>query len=216
MSSSKATQPFDEATERSLVLGLRAGDVGSFDRVYAAYGPRVFSFLLRLAAGRWDTAEDLAQETWIKLANAAPSIRDDSRIGPLVFTIARNAYVSHRRWAMLDVSRFVMMGFDTISSLATARDDSTPETSHEQATNLANLEAALASLPLASREVLLLVGVEGIGQDDVARMLGLTYEALRQRLRRARAQLAGAMAKLEAKRPRRDSREKDLTRKEPA
>jgi RNA polymerase sigma-70 factor (ECF subfamily) len=61
------------------------------------------------------------------------------------------------------------------------------------------LERALASLPPASREVLLLVGVEGFEQEQAAAMLGITYDALRQRLARARAQLAERLAMVETR-----------------
>jgi RNA polymerase sigma-70 factor (ECF subfamily) len=56
-----------------------------------------------------------------------------------------------------------------------------------------NLERALATLPLASREVLVLVAVERLPSDDAARILMLTPETLRQRLSRARKQLAEAL-----------------------
>lgn len=187
----------DEATEeRDLVAGLRAGDVLAFDRVYAAFQPRVFGFLLRLA-GRRDTAEDLAQETWLKLAKAAPTLRPDTTLAPLLFTIARNAFLSHRRWAMLDLSRVVTFGLETVAA-ATAATEPGPDAAHENAQAVARLERALADLPVASREVLLLVGVEGLDQEEVARILGVKYDALRQRLSRARAQLAERMASLES------------------
>jgi RNA polymerase sigma-70 factor (ECF subfamily) len=185
----------DALPDRELVDRLRRGDTTAFDRVYSAYHPRVFSFLLRLS-GRRDTAEDLAQETWLKLAKAAPSLREDTTIAPFLFTIARNAFMSHRRWAMLDLSRIVTFGLEVVSSAAT---ESTPETQHERARAIALLETALQQVPLASREVLLLVGVEGIEQEEVARMLDLSYDALRQRLSRARAQLGEKMEKLEKK-----------------
>jgi RNA polymerase sigma-70 factor (ECF subfamily) len=185
----------DALPDRELVDRLRRGDTTAFDRVYSAYHPRVFSFLLRLS-GRRDTAEDLAQETWLKLAKAAPSLREDTTIAPFLFTIARNAFMSHRRWAMLDLSRIVTFGLEVVSSAAI---ESTPETQHERARAIALLETALQQVPLASREILLLVGVEGIEQEEVARMLDLSYDALRQRLSRARAQLAEKMDKLEKK-----------------
>lgn len=187
------------ADERALVDGLRRGDVAAFDRAYAAYSARVFSFLLRLS-GRRDTAEDLAQETWIKLAKAAPGLREDTRLGPLLFTIARNAFVSYRRWAMLDLSRIVTVGVDAALAISA---EPPPDVEHEQAQVIALLEAALAKLPVASREVLLLVGVEGLDQEEVAKILGVSYDALRQRLSRARAQLAERMRKLETERDRR-------------
>ena len=161
--------------------------------MYSTYHTRIFSFLLRLS-GRRDTAEDLAQETWLKLAKAAPRLREDTTLAPFLFTIARNAFVSHRRWALLDLSRIVTFGLEAMSTAAT---EATPETSHENARAIALLESALQELPVASREVLLLVGVEGIAQEEVARMLGLSYDAGRQRLSRARAQLAEAMDRIE-------------------
>lgn len=185
----------DEAPDRELVDRLRRGDAAAFDRVYSTYHPRLFSFLLRLS-GRRDTAEDLAQETWLKLAKAAPGLREDTTLAPFLFTVARNAFMSHRRWAMLDLSRIVTFGLDAVSS---ATSEATPETHHERARAIALLEAALQSLPVAAREVLLLVGVEGMEQEEVAKVLGLSYDALRQRLSRARAQLAESMETLEKK-----------------
>jgi len=185
----------EAAPERDLVDRLRRGDASAFDRVYASYHPRLLSFLLRLS-GRRDTAEDLAQETWIKLAKAAPSLREDTTLGPFLFTIARNAFMSHRRWAMLDLSRIVTFGLEVMSA---APQEASPETQHERARAIALLESALRQLPLASREVLLLVGVEGMDQEEVARVLGLSYDALRQRLSRARTQLAETMDRLEKK-----------------
>lgn len=181
--------------EQSLVDGLRRGDASTFDRVYSAYNPRIFAFLLRLS-GRRDTAEDLAQETWMKLAKAAPGLREDTTLAALLFTIARNAYLSHRRWAMLDLSRIVVVGLETVAAAAT---DATPDEAHERARAIALLEQALAELPVASREVLLLVGVEGLEQEEVARILGVSYDALRKRLSRARTELADKMERLEKK-----------------
>ncbi|MDB4943103.1 MAG: ECF-family polymerase sigma factor [Labilithrix sp.] len=172
---------------------LRRGDGAAFDRVYATYHARLFSFLARLS-GRRDTAEDLAQETWLRFARAAPGLREDTRVGPYLFTIARNAFTSHRRWAMLDLSRLFAFGVEAMTSGAVVTD---PDAQHERNRSIARLEQALQALPVASREVLLLVGVEGMDQEEVALMLDVSYEALRQRLSRARAQLAKAMNRLE-------------------
>lgn len=189
------TEPNDDD---ELARGLRQGDVRAFDRIYARYHARLYSFLLRLC-GRRDTAEDLAQEAWMKLAKAAPTMREDTRLRPFLFTIARNAFLSHRRWSMLDLSRLVTVGLDTITAISGAP---TPDEEHEHARAVADLEVALAALPLASREVLLLVGVEGLAHEEVATILGITPEATRQRLSRARAQLAEKLETLSrAKKP---------------
>ena len=82
--------------ERPLVARLRAGDTGAFDEVYDAYRPRVFAFLLRMSRNR-TLAEDLLDETWLRLVRHAPRLLDDTRCGPWLFTVARNLYWTHRR-----------------------------------------------------------------------------------------------------------------------
>jgi RNA polymerase sigma-70 factor (ECF subfamily) len=59
------------------------------------------------------------------------------------------------------------------------------------------LEAAFGRLPLAGREVLLLVAAEGLAVEDAARVLGVTPETARQRLHSARAALAASLPKEE-------------------
>jgi RNA polymerase sigma-70 factor (ECF subfamily) len=167
-------------------------ELAAFDRTYAEMHPRILGFLLRLS-GRRDTADDLAQETWLKFAKAAPRLPPDTNVPAYLFTIARHAFVSHRRWAMLDLSRLVMLGFESLGEVAAP-----PDEEHDRARAIRILEAALAKLPFASREVLLLVGVEGLEQEEVAKILGVSYDALRKRLSRARAELAEKMEKIEA------------------
>ncbi len=183
-----------DPTERPLVDALRRGDTAAFDAAYARYRARVLGFLLRLTRRR-DVAEDLFQETWLKLARSATRLDEDTDLAAWLFTVARNAWVSHRRWAMLDISRLVALGDDDASPAPAPDADARADA----ARRLARLERALAALPTASREVLLLVGVEGFDQEQAAKILGITYDALRQRLARARTQLAGRIDGLEAR-----------------
>jgi len=88
-----------------------------------------------------------------------------------------------------------MLGFEATGT------DPGPEDQHERTRAVALLEAALGDLPVASREVLLLVGVEGLEQDEVATILGISYDATRKRLSRARAELAQAIDERERRRP---------------
>jgi len=175
-----------DPSEAPIVEGLRRGEEAAFDRAYARYRTRLLSFLLRMS-GRRDVAEDLFQETWIKLARHARGLQEDTDLAAWLFTVARNAWVSHRRWALLDVSRLVALDLE-----APAREPD-PDARADAARSVARLERALASLPAGSREVLILVGIEGFEQEQAAAILGITYAALRQRLARARAQLAERM-----------------------
>src|SRR5881396_3083184 len=93
----------DREDERVLVARLRAGDTGAFDEVYDAYRARVFAFLLRMTRSR-TLAEDLLDETWFRLVRHAPNLLADTRLGPWLFTVARNLYWSYRRDSMVEES----------------------------------------------------------------------------------------------------------------
>ncbi len=180
--------PMDPDTEQALVERLRRGDEAAFDAVYDAFNLRLFTFLLRLTR-RHHVAEDLLEETWLRLVKHAHRLRPDTRLGPWLFTVARNLHVSYVRSRMIEDS--------TAAGLMTLWPFSVERSSPFEATAASELERrierALASLPPASREVLLLVGVAGLDHSDAADVCGITPEALRQRLHRARGMLARAL-----------------------
>ena len=175
----------DRDSELRLVARLRAGDSAAFDAVYAAFNARVFGFLARLSRRR-DVAEDLLEETWLRLVARAHRLQPDTELGPWLFTVARNLYFSYCRSRLLADSRVAdLMG---LWPAGTPRPSPFEETAASELER--RLERALASLPAASREVLLLVAVEGLTSSEAAAVCGVTPEALRQRLSRARALLA--------------------------
>jgi len=177
--------PMAPDDERVLVARLRAGDSGAFDEVYDAYRPRVFAFLLRMTRSRM-VAEDLLDETWLRLVRGAPRLLPETRLGAWLFTVARNLCWSHRRDSLVEES--------SVSELLTLWPCSAPWPSPFELAAAGELERrverALSTLSPQYREVLLLVGHEGLAPTDAAAVCGISPEALRQRLSRARAALA--------------------------
>ena len=90
-----------------LLDGLRRGDAAAYREAVRVHGPALYSFLLRLA-GRKEVADDLFQETWLALARHATRLRADTRLEAWLFTVARNAHRSHRRWRWADLSRWLV------------------------------------------------------------------------------------------------------------
>ena len=167
---------------------LRAGDAAAFDLVYAAWNGRLFTFLLRLSRQR-DTAEDLLEETWMRLVRHAARLQADTRLGPWLFTVARNLHVSYVRSRLLeDASSVALVALWPASPVRTSPFEEAAALELER-----RLERAIATLPMASREVLLLVGVAGLDAADAADVSGITPQAVRQRLHRAREALAAAL-----------------------
>lgn len=174
------------ADDECLVERLRAGDAGAFSATYERHSGAIFRFLVRLS-GRQDLAEDLFQETWLRVARHARRLRPDTNLRAWLYTVARNLARSHARWAVVDAA----------SLEAVARwwylPGGTPHDAAVASSSAARLQAALARLPSAGREILLLVAGEGLAVDEAARVLGVSPEAARQRLHRARAQLGRAL-----------------------
>jgi len=173
------------------VSRLRAGDADAFDAVYAEYNTRLFAFLARLSRNR-ATAEDLLEETWLRLVSHAERLREDSQLGAWLFTVARNLYVSYCRSRMLeDVHAPDLIGLWPSGCPSSPFEETA---GHELGVRL---EAALAELPLQYREALLLVAIEGLTPSEAAQVCGVSGEAMRQRVSRGRAMLAERLRRTE-------------------
>ena len=178
----------DRDTELELVDRLRQGDADAFDAVHLAFNRPVFTFLLRLSRRR-DVAEDLLEETWLRFVKHAHRLRADSRLGPWLFTVARNLHVSYQRSRALEDS--ATAGLMTLWPVNPQR--SSPFEAAAASELERRIERALAAMSTAYREVLLLVGVAGLDHADAADVCGVTPETLRQRLHRAREALSKAL-----------------------
>ena len=175
----------DAALERELIGRLRRGDAGAFDEVYAWMRPRLWSFLARMT-GRRDVADDLAQEVWLRLARNAHKLADDTRLAAWLFTVARNLYVS--QWRSAQAARALAGDLLPPEPIAAS-----PFEAAAESQTAARIERAIAALAPTYREILLLCAVEGLAPRDAAVILGLSAEAARQRLSRARTMIEAAL-----------------------
>jgi RNA polymerase sigma-70 factor, ECF subfamily len=182
----------DRESELELVRRVRDGDAAAFDVVHAAFNARLFGFLARLARST-DVAQDLLEETWLRFVSHAGRLDADTRLAPWLFAVARNLHVSYCRSRSLEASHTV----DAVSLWPILRVASPFEqtATHELERRI---EAAIATLPAAFREVLLLVAVEGLRPAEAAVVCGISPDALRQRLSRARALLARRLEESES------------------
>ena len=178
----------DRDTELALVGRLRLEYAAAFDAVHTAFNARLFNFLARLSRRR-EVAEDLLEETWLRLVANARRLQPDTRLGPWLFTVARNLHVSYCRSRMLEDSQAAsLLALWPFNPHRSSPFEETAANEMER-----RVERALAAMPSMYREVLLLVSVEGLQPAEAAVVCGVTPETLRQRLSRARALLARAL-----------------------
>lgn len=175
----------DREVELDLVRRLRAGDPDAFDAVHDAFNARLFNFLARLS-NRREVAEDLLEETWLRLVTHARRLRPDTRLGSWLFTVARHLHVSYCRSRLLEDTHAVSL----IGLWPYGRVDPSPLEAVEAGETVRRVSAAVAALPLVYREALLLVAVEGLRHAEAAEICGVAPDAMRQRVSRARALIA--------------------------
>jgi RNA polymerase sigma-70 factor (ECF subfamily) len=171
-----------DARDRDALLLLRRRDERGFDLAYERYAERIFGFLARLSRSR-ALAEDLLQHTFLRLAEHGPSLRLDSDLRAWLFSVARNAFHSHVR-ARGVAARLEASALPEPGGLSDGP---------ESWLAVADLERALASQSNEDRELLLLVGVEGLSHAEASAVLGVEQATLRKRVSRARARLAEAL-----------------------
>jgi RNA polymerase sigma-70 factor (ECF subfamily) len=164
--------------DRETLALLRRRDPRGFDQAYAAYGSRLYGFLCRLV-GREERhlADDFLQQTFLRLAEHGPELRADSDLRAWLYTVARNAFLGHLRGRRHNGEHPNLELVADYSADVEAR------------LLLGDVEQALGQLRVDDRELLLLVGVEGLEPQAVARMLGIDPVTLRKRLARARRRL---------------------------
>jgi RNA polymerase sigma-70 factor (ECF subfamily) len=164
--------------DHETVALLRRRDARGFDQAYASYGARLYSFLRRLlAVEERHLADDLLQQTFLRLAEHGPELHADSNLRAWLFTVARHAFLGHLRGRRPAADQPVLELVADYSADAEAR------------LLLGDVEQALLRLKLEDRELLLLVGVEGLEPLAVSRMLEVEPATLRKRLARARQRL---------------------------
>lgn len=174
----------DRESEQALVARLRAGDATAFDEVHQVFNVRLFTFLARLSQRR-EVAEDLLEDTWLRLVAHAATLQPDTRLAPWLFTVARNLYTSYCRARLVEHAHASsLIGLWPCPPLRASPFEDAVASETER-----RIETALATLPVACREALLLVGTEGMSPAEAAAVCGISPVAMRQRLSRARALL---------------------------
>jgi len=180
-----------QPSDRELVAALRRGDPRAVDAVFAREHGRILSYLTRMA-GRRDLAEDLLQETFLRLVKHAQRLTEDTQLEHWLLTVARNLCRSQFRSGAVERARNSQLARLPPQPSASAQD------SLEHKEQWLRLEAALQMLSFEHREVLILLVVEALPQASVAVLLGLSHDALRQRFSRAKKQLAQQLDKTAA------------------
>jgi RNA polymerase sigma-70 factor (ECF subfamily) len=143
-----------------------------------------------------DRADDLVQDTLVRALTKGHLWQPGTDIRAWLFTIMHNQYVNTVRREM---HRAATIDIEQVTSTLVAATDPT------SSLQLCELDRALARLPDEQREVILLVGLEGMAYESAAQILGVPIGTVRSRLSRGRETLRQLMGRQEDPTPASDA-----------
>jgi len=174
----------------SEVARLRRGDLDALSGLIARYQNRLYRYLLRMVRQPAE-AEDLFQQTWLRLAERIRHYDSNRSFEAWLFTLARNLAIDHLRRIRPESLDEPVSG-DAQGETAAARlaSNAPPviEGIFEQERS-GRLAGALETLPVVYREVLTLRFEEEMKLEEIAQVLGAPLSTVKSRLRRSLDQL---------------------------
>lgn len=187
--------PPDRAFARDSVVALVRGDRAAREAFFDHYYDRVFQYVVH-TVGDDHLAEDLTHEIFLKLNDALHRLDPTREPSRFVFTVAANAIRDHWRRR------------ETRAARRTIEIDDVYDPPHDRAARIdeslvvdedhARVHRAMEELSDDDRQILLLRTFGELDTADVARILGIRADAVRQRWSRAVRRLGDAYRSLEA------------------
>ena len=157
----------------------------AFTEIVQRYQKPVMHFCYRMIGSRPD-AEDVAQETFIRLYKALGRLRPDHPFTTALFTIARNATLNHLRGRGRHQRRMAALKQEQKGLDSTLNQ---PDRKAQAQDITAALEKALAALPPEYKEALVLREYQGFDYQHIATILACPVGTVRSRIARAREQI---------------------------
>ncbi len=184
MTTRRDTGRADESDE-ALLEAVRAGDRRALETLLERHESGVYRFGMKMCRQEED-AKDVLQETLLAAARHLSDVRGASSVTTWLYTVARSFCIKKRR-----TSKFAPQQVESLDAQREAASDVAdprrgPEEDAAGRQLQGVLDDAIGSLEPMYREVLLLRDVEGLSAPEVADIMGLSVEAVKSRLHRAR------------------------------
>lgn len=183
----------ERTIEVELAQQLMAGQPEAFDRFVEYFRPKIFHYSWLMCGDRED-AEEVAQETLLKVFESIDQVRDPAKIKFWVFRVAKNVCLMKRRRSVFAPARELSLDeFLPVRNhdrdqvrLEIADWSALPEEQAQQAEMRKMLESAIRQLPEMYRSVILLRDMEELSTQEAARILDVGEDVVKTRLHRAR------------------------------
>jgi len=175
----------DQQGETELARAVLAGETNAFERFVDHFRSKVFHYSW-LMCGQPEDAEEVAQETLLKVFESFGQLRDPQRVRPWIFRIDKNACLMQRRKSVFAPAH--ELSLDDLPQAAELSDDAPRAEALLLTAELRDVvDRVVAELPPAYRAVVLLRDLEELSTEETAQILDLGTDVVKTRLHRGRA-----------------------------
>jgi RNA polymerase sigma-70 factor (ECF subfamily) len=171
----------DAIEQELLAIRCQLGEMAAFDELVARWHAPLWQYVRRIT-DRNEIADELIQETWLRVLRGIPRLQEPARLAPWMFGITRRVVMDRLRQKYRDEVILESALEDTRSS-ADEFDES------ERRAEVATVLEKLDSLPLSQRELLTLYYLEEFSIEEVAQVLEIPIGTVKSRLFHARKML---------------------------
>lgn len=171
-----------------VIEACRRGDRDAFKTLFETYKDKVFSIALYSTGGDQAFAEDITQQTFLKLFTAIQQFRGESEFTTWLYRLVVNACMDERR------RRKRLMAMEGEAAQVPAAGKTLQETEYARNEVAAAVRSAIKDLKPKFRMAILLKYIEGLSYEEIALVMGCSKGTVASRLNRGHSQLAKRLA----------------------
>ena len=177
-----------EYSDEELMAQFQGGNESAYLQIVERFKDRLFNFIYRFV-GDSDQADDLVQDTLIKVYTHRHSYREIARFSTWIYTIAGNL----ARTELRKRKRRATFSMSTLGigekDYEIPSEDESPTKNLEEAQTEQDIRRALGQLPLNFRTVIILRDVQELSYDEISKIMRIPLGTVKSRVNRARLRM---------------------------
>ncbi len=189
--------------DQILMLRVKQGEQAAFKELVEKHQLSVLNLCRRFAANRED-AEDLAQDVFLRIYQAAPRYEIKASFTTWLYRISLNLCTNYQRRTKLlhffSINSDSKNDFDSRKKFPDPVASEQPDINFEQAEKQHIVQQAIESLPANQKTVVILYRYQNLSYQEIAEILETSVSAVESRLHRAKLNLKTKLAPLIKKR----------------
>ena len=177
-----------ELSDEILIKKFQDGDIAAYNQIVYRYKDRLYNFIYRFV-NDLDRAEDLVQDTLLKLYTHKHSYREIAKFSTWLYTIAGNlARTELRKIKRRRTFSVTELSYEDREYII-ASSDSGPGDEHVSQNFERNVQRALAELPDDFKTIIILRDIQELSYDEISKIVGVPLGTVKSRINRGRIKL---------------------------